>query len=99
MPKTSRFVVLCFLAILPGSFCGGKKVVDTGMHADYASIDGLAKNALLGDNPVESLRALMPAIRERRSVDSVWILGGTLYVRYKNAGLVSWSAEPKSNQP
>ncbi len=66
------------------------------IQQDHAEISKLLDEAILSEDPLRSFHAVLPKIQSFASVDSAWISGNTFYVRYKNAGNVSWTAPIKN---
>lgn len=62
------------------------------IQQDHAEISKMLDKALLSEDPLRSFHDVLPKVQSFASVDSAWISGNTFYVRYRNAGSVSWTA-------
>jgi hypothetical protein len=85
----AALTVLLF-AVLAG--CQQPRDLTLDIKKDHAAIKQLADSALVSEEPLRSLQALLPKIRSFPAVDSAWMSGSALFVRYRGGGLVSWSA-------
>jgi hypothetical protein len=66
------------------------------IESDHKKIKAMMDDALLSADPIKRFDELFPKIISHPRVDSVWISGTTLYLKYKKGGLVSWSVTPES---
>jgi len=77
------FFFLCF-----NSGCGSSKLHK--MENDITIIRNKMDEALLTDNPMEAYKKLLPEIMKDTLVDSAWITGYTVWVKFKEGGKMSW---------
>jgi hypothetical protein len=91
-------IMTMFLLALAG--CGQHDSQGTdGMKRDDAEITRLLDAALLSQAPIDSFKTLLSKVQSYPSVDSAWISGVTFFVKYKQGGIVSWTAPPPPHQP
>jgi hypothetical protein len=76
------------------SSCTDSKNSKSKLKSEHEEIAAIMDKALLGNDPVQSFHDALPRIRAYASVDSAWISGMALYVKYVEGGIVSWSASP-----
>lgn len=74
--------------------CKESEIPKSTIRGDHEEIKAILDKALLSDDPIQSFQEALPRIRKFSSVDSAWVKGLTLYVKYNKGGIVSWSASP-----
>lgn len=60
------------------------------MKDEYQIIETKLDGAIMSQNPREACLELIPEISAYKSVDSVWIEGSNLWIKFKEKGKVSW---------
>lgn len=60
------------------------------MKDEYQIIETKLDEAIMSQNPREACLELIPEISAYKSVDSVWLEGSNLWVKFKEKGKVSW---------
>jgi hypothetical protein len=85
-------VVLIVFASLDG--CSPDKPgVDT-IRRDDLAIRQMLDSAVLSEAPAQAFARALPMVRAHASVDSAWTDGPSIFVRYKNGGIVTWTVPP-----
>jgi hypothetical protein len=65
------------------------------LKRDHAAISKMLDSALLSEAPIDSFRVVLETVKSFPSVDSAWIDGVTFYVKYKQGGILAWTAPPQ----
>ena len=65
------------------------------MTGDYQQIKLILDKAMLGEDPMDQFRKVLPRIREFSSVDSAWITNIAFIVKFKKGNTVSWILNPE----
>lgn len=81
----------CFL--VPA--CRESKDSKTSMVNQHKEIKTLLDKAQASDDPIKAFQMALPEIQRYAVVDSAWISGLTIYVRYRDGGIVSWMINPQ----
>lgn len=89
-----QVVIPSFLVFLIAA-CGQHNASLSEMKKDHEAVKKILDAALLSERPLEALRDSLEKVRTFTSVDSAWISGVTLFVRYKEGSTVSWTAPPE----
>jgi hypothetical protein len=89
-----------FTLVLP-KFCGcaGERPGTFDVKRDHEAISRILDAALLSDKPTQEFQRALVTVRSFASVDSAWTEGVSFYVKYRNGGIVSWTAPPKPTIP
>jgi len=61
------------------------------IESDHKQIKEICDKALISNNPEEQFQKAISKIKDFKTVEKVWFLSNTLYVKYKDGGQVSWS--------
>jgi hypothetical protein len=77
------------------SGCATDKPPAPDLKRDHEAISRILDAAVLHATPWSEFTKALPAVRAYSSVDSAWTDGITFFVRYKNGGIVSWTAPPQ----
>jgi hypothetical protein len=85
------------LLLLPVG-CAYEGVHISAIGRDHAAISKMLDAALLSDNPRRDFQTILPEVRSFSAVDSAWTDGTTFFVRYREGGIVSWTAPPEVKQ-
>jgi hypothetical protein len=75
--------------------CSAEKQGAMDIRRDHEAISQLLDSAVLSDSPAREFLKALSAVRGYASVDSAWIDGVSFFVRYKNGGIVTWTAPPQ----
>lgn len=67
------------------------------MKTDINTITKQMDEALMSDDPLSEFKKLLPKIKQYKTVDSTWITGYSVWVKFKDGGKLSWII-PHENQ-
>jgi hypothetical protein len=76
--------------------CSSQKSGSLDIRRDHEAIGNILDAAVLSDSPPAEFKKALVTVRSYASVDSAWIDGANFYVKYKNGGIVTWTAPPQS---
>ncbi len=100
LSHANRFTILIVGAIVTSAFtmvgfsCQNKESEAEMIKSDHDAISSILDKALLNENPKREFESSLKKIRAYASVDSAWISGSSLFVKYKQGGVVSWTIPP-----
>jgi len=76
--------------------CSPEKSGSIDIRRDNEAISRILDAAVMSDSPSAEFMKALAKVRSYASVDSAWIDGTNFYVKYKNGGIVTWTAPPQS---
>jgi len=86
--KKALITLLLLPVLFFFTFC--KSTTNQHMKDEYQIIETKLDEAIMSQNPREACLELIPEISAYKSVDSVWLEGSNLWVKFKEKGKVSW---------
>ncbi len=76
-----------------GSGTGGTITEEqkAAIRVGYTAIASTADTVLLSSNPLAGLQSRLASYQANPNVESAWITGNTLFVKFKNGGTMNWT--------
>ncbi|MEI7661619.1 MAG: hypothetical protein WCK34_05465 [Bacteroidota bacterium] len=69
------------------------------MSDEYIQIKAILDHAVLSENPMKRLSEALPKVRQFASVDSAWITGNGIFVKFSKGATISWIVNPEDIKP
>ena len=61
------------------------------IRSGYQAIAGSADTVLVSSNPLAGLQSRLATYQANTNVETAWITGNTLFVKFKNGGTINWT--------
>jgi uncharacterized protein YfaP (DUF2135 family) len=77
----------------PGGTTGGPITEEqkAAIRLGYQAVSGSADTVLLSSNPLTGLQARLASYQANPNVESAWITGNSLFVKFRNGGTMNWT--------
>ena len=88
-------LILVLIPVMIGLITYCKSSDNMQIEDEYTEIKAKMDKALMSDQPLEAFEKIIPDINKYESVDSAWIAGISVWVKFKKGGKLSWMMDPQ----